>query len=93
MTVPAHGTFARYLKYKCHCDLCRAKWSDYQKAYRARKRERESAMAQHRKTSRSAVNCACGGLLYEDDAGFVYCVSSDALVSKASSDDPRHIRF
>lgn len=37
--LPKHGTFARYLRYKCKCALCRAKWSEYQKAYRARKKE------------------------------------------------------
>lgn len=41
------------------------------------------------KTSRAAANCACGGLLYEDDAGWVYCVSSDALVAKPY-EEPRH---
>lgn len=34
-----HGTISRYIKRKCHCDLCRKVWREYMRAYSARKRQ------------------------------------------------------
>lgn len=33
-----HGTMNGYNNHHCHCDLCKAAWSDYVSAYRKRRR-------------------------------------------------------
>ena len=38
-TVPAHGTLHRYNAYKCRCQMCRQRKSEYEKDRKARKAE------------------------------------------------------
>lgn len=49
-----------------------------------------------RQTSRNAVSCACGSLLYEDARGFVYCVRSHELIWEPARghnqfEEPKHV--
>ena len=45
-----------------------------------------------RRASRNSVHCQCGGLLYEDDEGTVFCMETDTLIYRLSDGwgDPQH---
>ena len=43
-----------------------------------------------KQTSKNAAHCACGGMMYEDSEGALYCVTSNTMLFKPQSSEPRH---
>lgn len=65
-----------YDEHGCRCDACREvkrfeqeEWAMRRPELRAKNPERASRSA--------ATRCTCGGLLAENNAGFVYCLRCD----------------